>query len=679
MTKQTILTPAEIVWKLDTPHSVSFDDFYFSSDDGINESRYVFLQPNNLPARFSERDINRPFIIAETGFGTGLNFLLAWQAWANHDQAKRPLHFFSIEKYPLKKEDLAKSLSLWPELSSFTDQLIKTYPALVAGLHTLEFDQGKVRLSLVFGDITTDLNHHQFTADAWYLDGFSPKKNPEMWTTRFFKQIAERSSLGTTFATFSSASEVRKALLKEGFIVKKQSGFGKKREMLFGYLDASNHTPSHTKQKRWSLSSPDDSYTKLNSFNQGSAASDVAIIGAGLAGISTAYELTRQGLKVSLLEKNSQAVSGASGQSQLAMYAKFPSEPNKLFHFILHALVSSIAYYQRIRSELHFTKSHDFWNPTGLLQLAWNDKEQIKQTRFLENIQLPQALIRSVSDVEASHLSGLTLDAGGLWFEQAGWLDPVKYAKVITHATNLECLYQHTVESLVYDHEQSLWNVYHTRSDQPVRAKYVVIANANDAKTLPQVAHLPFKPLRGQVTSLQHHSLQASKTVVCGEGYLCPPINSWHHFGATFDLKCHEAIIKTEDTQENIAGIQSWLPGWLKLEAIKEGKYQHSAGLRCTTPDYLPIAGPAPIAEKMIEDFAKLRVDSNACKELYGTYYPNLFINLGHGSKGLFTTPLAAQLIRYHICGGLPPCSEEHRLMLSPARFIIKHLSQRRL
>ena len=173
--------------------------------------------------------------------------------------------------------------------------------------------------------------------------------------------------------------------------------------------------------------------------------------------------------------------------------------------------------------------------------------------------------------------------------------------------------------------------------------------------------------------------MKSAKTVVCGEGYLCPPVNNWHHFGATFDLKCDEAIIKESDTQQNITSLQNWLPEWLEDATVTTAEFNHSAGLRCTTPDYLPIVGRAPIAEKMIEDFAKLRVDANACKEKHGSYYPNLFVNIGHGSKGLFTTPLAAQIIRYHICGGLPPCLEEHRVMLSPARFIIKHLIQRRL
>jgi len=157
MTKQTILTPAQLSWQGTTQVSVSFEDFYFSTDDGLNESRYVFLKPNRLPERFSEGDVTQPFIVAETGFGTGLNFIVSWQAWQQQTLPKRPLHFFSIEKYPLIKEDLAKALSHWPDLSDLIQPLIDQYPPIVSGLQTLEFENGRIRLSLLFGDISTDL------------------------------------------------------------------------------------------------------------------------------------------------------------------------------------------------------------------------------------------------------------------------------------------------------------------------------------------------------------------------------------------------------------------------------------------------------------------------------------------------------------------------------------------
>tara|TARA_R110002072_G_scaffold303087_1_gene493086 strand:- start:12066 stop:14108 length:2043 start_codon:yes stop_codon:yes gene_type:complete len=680
MNKQTILTPAQLTWQDTTPVSVSFEDFYFSTDDGLNESRYVFLKPNRLPERFSEDNLTQPFIVAETGFGTGLNFLITWQAWQQQNAPKRPLHFFSIEKHPLRQEDLTKALSNWPELSEFIAPLIDQYPPIVSGLQTLEFEAGQVRLSLLFGDISTNLSSLNFKADAWYLDGFSPKKNPDMWSDQFFKLIAEKSKQGTSFSTFTSASIVRKSLVNIGFHVQKQEGFGKKREMVFGYFSQANagsEKKSFT-QPLWSYSDP----TLANSrpcSDKIDTQYDLAIIGAGLSGLSTAYELAQQGLRVCIIEKNKAPVKGASGQTQLAMYAKLPSEANKLFHFIIQSLNGSMRFYNRLQAKTERLNSDKFWHQTGLMQLGWNNKERIKQKKFVDNIQLPKEIIRAIDPASASQKSGLDINVAALWFEKSGWLNPVKYAEAILSKLPIDTLFEQNISGLAFDEEKQQWILSEENNDKTISAQYVVIANSNDAKNFSQVSHLPSKPLRGQVTSIKHYHLKGSKTVICGEGYLCPSVNDWHHFGATFDLKCSEPIIKESDTKQNIKSLKNWLPEWLQDRTVESAEYHHSAGLRCTTPDYLPIVGQAPIADKMIEDFAKLRVDANACKEKYGSYYPNLFINIGHGSKGLFTTPLAAQIIRYHICGGLPPCLEDHRVMLSPARFIIKHLIQRRV
>lgn len=671
------MTAAKISWQASTPVSVQFDDFYFSTDDGINESRYVYLQANQLPERFSEGPIERPFIVAETGFGSGLNFLLTWQAWRQHEKAKRPLHYFSIEKFPLSEEDLSKALSCWPELSSLVDQLLDQYPALIKGSQSLEFESNQVRLSLLFGDVETDLQKTSFYADTWFLDGFSPKKNPEMWSEDFFNLIAQRSKHGTHFSTFTSASIVRQRLKAADFQVEKQEGFGKKREMLFGQYTCPAERKHKTSLPNWYFPANDDVSTA--SVGQCGVDYDAAIIGSGLSGLNTAYELAQQGLRVCLIDSKSGPVQEASGQSQLAMYAKLPTEANKLFRFTVQALSDSVRFYHQIQSSNAEFNTEQFWFQTGLLQLAWCKKELEKQTRFLNSIDLPSDIIRGVDASFAADVSGLDIDAPGLWFEQAGWLNPKIFAKYILRHPLIDTRYNTEVETLRFSPEQDAWTICASNGATEVRANHVIMATANNTKGFHHFKHLPTKPLRGQVTSLYSKELQASKTVVCGEGYLCPAVNNWHHFGATFDLEEQQAIVKAEDTEKNINSIQNWLPGWLNEQHINPSEINSSAGLRCTSPDYLPIVGRAPIAESMIQDFAKLRVDSNACQNTPGHYYPKLYVNVGHGSKGLMTTPLAAKIIRYHICGGLPPCLDEHLLMLSPTRFLIKHLTQRRI
>lgn len=680
MTKQhSVLKSAALRWQDATPVSASFDDFYFSTDNGLEESRYVFQEANQLPERFQNGQLEQPFIIGETGFGTGLNFISTWQSWLELEQPKRPLHFFSIEKYPLSKNDLAQALKNWPELDACIPVFLAAYPALVQGLHTLDFEQGQVRLSLLFDDVH-ELSHHLFQADTWFLDGFSPQKNPDMWTSELFEEIARHSKNGATFSTFTAASDIRKRLQHAGFHIQKRVGFGVKREMLCGEYHAVS--PQTVQQKsHWSLPNPDDrvSLKNIKPSTDYATSYDVAIIGAGLAGLATAYELSQQGLTVCLIDGESAPVQGASGQTQLAMYSKLPSEANKLFHFIIHALGDSFRFYSQLQNKCNAAELANFWHPSGLMQLAWNSKEQRKQQRFLENIHLPEEITCKIDSLTASRLSGLNITCDALWFEQAGWLNPVNYAQALLSYLQIDCRYHYSVNHLDYQLDTQHWCLNRSDAQDRIYARSVVIANANEAKRFAQCAHLPTKPLRGQVTSIKHEALQGTKTVVCGEGYLCPSHDQWHHFGATFDLKSQQALIKQSDAQENIYTLQKWLPGWLDNATVNEAQFQHSAGLRCTTPDYLPIVGPAPIADKMMSSFSKLREDANACRDQYGHYYPNLYINIGHGSKGLFTSPLAAKIIRHYICGGLASCSEDHRVMLSPSRFLIKHLAQRRI
>lgn len=231
---EQVIKAVELSWEKDTPLSQRHEDYYFSLKNGLEESHYVFLLANHLPSRFAGGNLSQPFVVVETGFGTGLNFLATWRAWQNIVGAKRPLHFISIEKYPLTKVDINKCLNCWPELADFSAELIECYPNLIPGQHQIHFHSGEIRLTLIFGDVNTDLAKYGFEADCWFLDGFSPSKNPSMWTEQLFSLMAERSNENTTFSTFTAASLVRRWLEKAGFSVRKRPGFGAKREMIAG-------------------------------------------------------------------------------------------------------------------------------------------------------------------------------------------------------------------------------------------------------------------------------------------------------------------------------------------------------------------------------------------------------------------------------------------------------------
>jgi tRNA 5-methylaminomethyl-2-thiouridine biosynthesis bifunctional protein len=232
-------TQAALIWRNGQPYSTAFDDVYFSSDDGLLETEYVFIQGNALISRWQSL-ADSSFTILETGFGTGLNFLCACKAWLEHAPANALLHFTSVEKYPLNPADMHKALQHWPALQPIPDTLLTQYETLLNTGTTTLFNN-RIRLQVLFGDATECLSKINTKADAWFLDGFAPSKNPQMWQPALFEQMARLSHSETTFATFTSAGVVRRGLAAAGFKVNKQPGFGKKREMISGYFMGSNH------------------------------------------------------------------------------------------------------------------------------------------------------------------------------------------------------------------------------------------------------------------------------------------------------------------------------------------------------------------------------------------------------------------------------------------------------
>ncbi len=271
---------SHVEWNQGQPYASAFQDVYFSSDNGLLETEYVFLEGNQLSARWQNLKANT-FTIAETGFGTGLNFLCAAKLWLETAPQEAVLHFTSLEKYPVNIADLTSALQLWPELQEFSKPFLAEYEnilptELLNKALTLnkeppinkelplnkiqDFNQRKsvmlfdnrVQLTLLIGDATDCLktiNLEKFSlqssrsaaVDAWFLDGFSPSKNPDMWQSALFEQMTKLSNRNTTFATFTSAGAVRRGLIAAGFAVNKKVGFGKKREMLLGNFLIDTH------------------------------------------------------------------------------------------------------------------------------------------------------------------------------------------------------------------------------------------------------------------------------------------------------------------------------------------------------------------------------------------------------------------------------------------------------
>ena len=201
------------------PISTRFDDPYYSLDNGLAETTHVFLTGNDLPTRFTPG-----FTIAELGFGTGLSLLATWAAW-EHSGQTTPLTFTSFEAWPLHASDMARALQAFPELADWADRLLDRWQE--GG--TIKFDT--LHLNVVTGDARQTLPQWPGRADAWFLDGFSPAKNPELWGDDLMGQVARHTNKGGTLATYTAAGFVRRGLTGAGFDVTRTKGYGRKRHM----------------------------------------------------------------------------------------------------------------------------------------------------------------------------------------------------------------------------------------------------------------------------------------------------------------------------------------------------------------------------------------------------------------------------------------------------------------
>lgn len=676
---------ADIDWIDGEPRSKLFEDVYYSREGGLNESQHVFLRPNRIQQRLTETDTGNTFTIAETGFGTGLNFLATLQAWQQLPEPKKNLHFVSVEKFPLDKAGIEKAHASFPSLSKLSAEFLARYPMPIKGPHTLQFSGGRVTLLLIFGDIQEELPGYHFRADAWYLDGFNPSSNASMWSESLFEIISRHSRPGTTLSTFTSAGFVRRGLAALGFTMQKRKGFGSKREMLVGERTASDVLDSSyfaEISSNWTI--PDASCgfeppthsaspgirTKDTERNSTCAPYDVVIIGAGLSGLCSAISLATKGYQTLVMDRRNDAMQGASGQSSLMMYAKLPAIVNREAELIVAATTFAQQFYQELQTR-HPTRH--FWEATGLLQLDWSSVEQKQNEKRHRNLELPTGFMQKLDRDQASEMAGISLETGAIWFPQNGRLYPAEFARACLESTGVETCFGEAASHLDYCSRKSLWTV--TSSSRQVQAHHVIVANAYEADVFEQTKGFPTNTIRGQVSTLFEHQHANPKCILCGEGYVSANTDGSLHIGATYDLQGSSEKSTAEDHMENIEKCARWMPSnWLDTARLNSARYESRAGIRCTSRDYQPLVGQVPFQPAVLQDFSSLRVDRHACKAVKGKFYPKLYLNIAHGSKGVTTAPIAAELISSLIAGTPSPLGAKHQEMLHPARFLIRDL-----
>ena len=697
---------AELNWREgDIPCATQFDDIYFSGLQGLQESEYVFLQHNQLQQRWQQLDNTAPagkrcFTIAETGFGTGLNFLAAWQLWQQYAPDNWQLHFISCEKHPLRRNDLRRALSLWPELQGHAEQLCNDYPCLIPGHHLLKFDRGQVNLHLLLGDAIDGLQQLRCSdqpvlaatgtanIDAWFLDGFAPGKNPSLWTEQLYHLMAQLSAPGTTLATFTAAGDVRRGLAAQGFAMAKDKGFGHKREMLSGIFtppqaiaQTAETPPSNTAaaptKRNPSKGIKAPWYIHQHQHQQPPVIHKATVIGGGLAGTSSAYALAQRGWQVTLVERNAELAQGASGNPQGMLYTKLSPEAGKLNQFTLSSYLYALRFYRQLAQQQCLSPQQlDF---CGVLQLANNDKA-LKLLRQLQQLFADQTeLVQFLDSQQASAIAGIELNHPGWYFPQAGWLSPADLCRRLAEHPRINILYNREVLDL--QQQAAQWQLKDASGQTIDSSPVVVIANSRDAQLFQQTQQLPLKTIRGQITAVDAgETLTKLKTVLCHDGYLTPAINGRHTLGATFDNNDSDTTLRAEDHRKNLHSLMRAVPALeSELGNVDANHLSGRASLRCSSPDYLPLLGPVPNYPQFLQDYAPLRKNAHLPVNITGCYHPGLYLNIAHGSRGLTSTPLCSELLAATICSEIPPLPRELVSALNPARFIIRDLIRNKI
>jgi tRNA 5-methylaminomethyl-2-thiouridine biosynthesis bifunctional protein len=533
-----MLIPAQPRFRDGVPYSEAFGDLYHSAAGGPAQSRFVFLEGNQLPGRWAGRE---RFVILETGFGLGLNFLVTLQAWRRDPRRCRRLHYVAIEKHPFSLNDLRALHERYPELGEEAADLHAVYPLLVPGGHRAEL--GGVVLTLFLTDvkIVRDL---RLAADALYLDGFAPDRNPEMWSPQLMRALSRLCARDATAATWSVAAPVRHALEQTGFAVEKRPGFGHKREMLTAR----------------SLRGRDADVSRNKT---------AVVVGAGLAGAAVCERLCARGWEVTLHERNTAAAPEASARLAGVFHPIVTPDDSHFARLTRAGFLASLSNWRKL-PEIR-------WDPCGVLQLARHDKEDDAQRRATAG--LPAEYAQYVTREEASAHAGVPVSAGGVWFPGSGWIQPrsLVAAQLDACGKHLRRKYSDEVKTLP-------------------DAGVVILANSLDAPKLHAVPHLRLRRVRGQVTYVPAERFDPPRVVVLRGGMVLPPVEGLCTVGATFDIDDDDPAPRADSEAGNLERLAKI------LGVVLEGSFENRVGFRAVTPDRLPVVGK--IADDVYGAFA---------------------------------------------------------------------------
>lgn len=602
------LTPARLEWDGDTPRALEYGDHYFAREQGVAESRAVFIAGNDLEARFAGLAPGDSLVLGETGFGTGLNFLSTAELFLDQAAPGARLHYLSAELHPLERADLERALRHAPDAHGLAAELRRHYPPCTPGFHRLTLAGGRVVLTLLWGEATARLRQLDARVDAWFLDGFAPGRNPGLWHPDLFALLARLSHPGTTLATYTAAGFVRRGLEDAGFRMEKVPGFEGKRHRLNGVMPGTRRPEA------------------------GARRGIITVVGAGLAGATTARALAERGHNVHVLDAQGVAA-GASGNRAGVLYTT-PSA---------HATPQNRFYQSSYLQALHWLHRHGFPRLEhqgalhGVTQQPADERNARKMRKARDSGLWPDELARFQ---EVDGRPRLDLPGGGYIAPGAWCAFLLDHAGITVDQARVDAVSKHP----------DGWHLDTTKGI--MRSATVVLANASNAPALAGLDFLPLHRIRGQVSGVRATETSAGwRRACCHRGYLTPALDGIHCVGATFDRHDGDPDPRDGDDQANLDTLRRYRPDdWQALGGETMELVDRRVGFRCQSSDFLPLVGPVARADGSAPD--------------------GLYLNIAHGSRGITSTPLCAEVLAARINHEPAPVDHELSRALRPDRFV---------
>lgn len=611
-----LLDYAQIEYDADSLRSTDYGDIYFNPQQGFAESEYVFIQGNRLIERFSALAPQTQFVIGETGFGSGMNCLLAVQHFLQYAPQETRLCYISCEKHPIRLEDLQRIQHGWL-LPEIRQALYQQYPHNRAGFHWLHL-HSRIDLLLLWGEANQCLPELHASVDAWFLDGFAPSKNTDLWSETIFNAIAHNSHLETSAATFSAARQVREGLAQADFAVEKQAGFGHKREMLTAKLIRKTNKKPH-----WTALPP-----AINTQHE------VKIIGAGLAGMASAWALANKGIHVSVYCSPHRP---AASQVPIAVpYLQVGLEDTPIRQFQLAAWRYNKGFFAQLTAQF---PNQRFLYPQEIV-LSANDEKTAARHR-----QIASKNILSADEFHLDAHDNLILHGSGL----------------IDTPALLTILGQHplikVIEQEITSAELSAW-----------KKDTLIFATAWHHELLASDWHRHLRPLRGQacIAKVEPNFEQAP---TCAHYSILPFADKRRvYIGSAYQPNCNDGNIRLADNQQLLDFFHTQYPQFTS-------QYDSAfAGVRASTRDYLPLIGPLANPEALRKDYQRWQFDRNLPIYAPPNYPSAWYIHAGLGSKGCLTAFYGAEILTAMLLNTPLPISRHLLAYLLPARSIIRDI-----